>query len=304
MFPLYIKSSLENFVFFLNKPIINLGSNALSVLSIIVILVSIFLLFYVSAKIKNFLTRKVFKKYSIEDNTSLSMASLVRYIIIVLGLIVILQSAGVNLSSLAILFGALGVGIGFGLQSITNNFISGIVILFEKPIKLGDRIEVGGFDEQIEGRVENISARATTILTNDNISVIVPNSEFISSRVINWSHKEQCVRFKIPVGVSHGSDVRLVERLLIETANECPDVLKSPAPAVRFIKFGTSALIFELRAWSETLVHKKGKLTSDLNFGIIEKFREHNIEIPFPQRDLHIKSDKTKPAAETPVEKA
>ncbi len=289
MIDAYIKSSLENLFYYLNKPIIHLGSSALSVLSIIIIIVSIFLLFYVSAKVKNLLTRKVFKKYNIEDNTSLSIASLVRYIIIVLGLIIILQSAGVNLSSLAILFGALGVGIGFGLQSITNNFISGIVILFEKPIKLGDRVEVGGFEEQIEGRVENISARATTILTNDNISVIVPNSEFISSRVINWSHKEQCVRFKIPVGVSYASDVRLVERLLIEVANECPDVLRSPPPAVRFMEFGNSALIFELRAWSESLVHKKGKLISDLNFGIIEKFRENKIEIPFPQRDLHLK---------------
>jgi small-conductance mechanosensitive channel len=242
-------------------------------------------LFWGSSIFKRFLINRAFKKYNIGQSTSQSIATFSRYLIIVLGMVIILQSSGINLSSLSILFGALGVGIGFGLQNITNNFISGIIILFEKPIKVGDRVEVG----DVQGQIVDISARATTVVTNDNISIIVPNSEFVSSQVINWSHNEESVRFKIPVSVSYSSDVRLVERLLLEVAKEDPDVLAKPSPAVRFMEFGDSGLLFELRAWSSSLMYKPGKLVSSLNFRIIEKFREHNIEIPFPQRDLNLR---------------
>jgi len=278
----YIRMASE----LLTKPLVYIGNTPLSILSFLILFFSLVLLFVIASKIKKVLLNKILNKNNIEYSTRLTIATLVKYIIIILGLIIILQSAGINLSTLSILFGALGIGIGFGLQNITNNFISGIIILFEKPIKVGDRVEVGN----IEGRVDSISARATTIFTNDNICIIVPNSEFISSSVINWSYKEQKVRFKIPVSVSYNSDVRLVERLLIEVAKENPDVLETPEPGVRFIEFGDNGLLFELRAWSTSLVHRKGLLTSDLNFAIIEKFREHGIQFPFPQRDIHLKT--------------
>jgi small-conductance mechanosensitive channel len=128
------------------------------------------------------------------------------------------------------------------------------------------------------------------VLTNDNIMIIVPNSKFITESVVNWKHNDARVRFRIPVSVAYGSDVRLVEKLLLEVAKQEQEVLDDPAPAVRFLEFGDSGLAFEPRAWTTSLVHRKGRLISMLNFAIYEKFREHGIEIPFPQRDLHIRS--------------
>lgn len=219
-----------------------------------------------------------------------AITTITTYLIILFALIILLQTAGIDLTTLNVLVGALGIGVGFGLQNIVNNFISGLIILLERSIKIGDRIEVGN----IEGDVVKIGGRSTTILTNDNISVIVPNSKFIIENVVNWSHNERTVRFRIPVSVAYGSDTKLVEKTLLEVAKENPDVLENPEPAVRFIEFGDSGLLFELRAWTMTLIHKKGKLISSLNFAINDKFRERNIEIPFPQRDIHIRSNKTK----------
>lgn len=219
-----------------------------------------------------------------------AITTITTYLIILFALIILLQTAGIDLTTLNVLVGALGIGVGFGLQNIVNNFISGLIILLERSIKIGDRIEVGN----IEGDVVKIGGRSTTILTNDNISVVVPNSKFIIENVVNWSHNERTVRFRIPVSVAYGSDTKLVEKTLLEVAKENPDVLENPEPAVRFIEFGDSGLLFELRAWTMTLIHKKGKLISSLNFAINDKFRERNIEIPFPQRDIHIRSNKTK----------
>jgi small-conductance mechanosensitive channel len=176
------------------------------------------------------------------------------------------------------------VGLGFGLQNVASNFVSGLIILFERPIKLGDRIEVG----DVEGDVVEIRARSTTVVTNDNIAIIVPNSKFISENVVNWSYSDRTVRFAIHVGVAYRTDVRKVEKLLLEVADANPDVLREPKPGVRFMKFGDSALEFELRVWSSTLMHRRGKLTSDLNFAIYEKLSENDIVIPFPQHDLHV----------------
>ncbi|MEQ8811332.1 MAG: mechanosensitive ion channel, partial [Imperialibacter sp.] len=171
-------------------------------------------------------------------------------------------------------------------QNITNNFISGLIILFERPIKVGDRIEVG----VIAGDVISINARATTIITNDNISVIVPNSEFISGTVINWSHSDRNVRFLFPVGVSYKEDPEKVKKILLEVADKNQYVLKSPPPTVMFDEFGDSSLNFSLGVWTSTHIEKPRVLKSELYFEIFKKFTEHNIEIPFPQRDLHIKT--------------
>lgn len=158
--------------------------------------------------------------------------------------------------------------------------------MFERPVKIGDRIVVG----DTEGNVIEIGARSTTVLDNDNIAVIVPNSKFITEEVVNWKFNDGVVRFKIPLSVAYGSDVRRVEKVLLEVAAEDPDVLDQPAPAVRFMAFGDDGLQFELRAWSGTLVDRKGKLISQLNFRIYERFQQEGIQFPFPQRDLHIRS--------------
>ena len=195
---------------------------------------------------------------------------------------------GIDLSALTILAGALGVGIGFGLQNVTNNFVSGIIILFERPIKVGDRIEVG----EVSGDVVRISMRSTTIVTNDNISIIVPNSDFISSKVINWSYTDRNIRFNFPVGVSYKEDPEKVKSFLLEVAKANSAVLKEPKPDVLFSDFGESYLEFRLRVWTREFINRPSVLKSQLYYEIFKKFRENKIEIPYPHRDIIIRNPK------------
>jgi small-conductance mechanosensitive channel len=278
---------------YLNYSIIELGDTSITVWLLLYFIFGIFLLFYLSGKFKKLLINRVLIRYTPELGVRQAIGTIVRYIIVFIGLLIILQTAGIDLSTLTVLAGALGIGIGFGLQAITNNFVSGIIILLERPIKVGDRIEVGGVGANsgsIHGRVVNISARATTIITNDNVSIIVPNSEFTSTRVINWSHNDEVVRFRIPVTVSYSSNVDEVIKLLLEVGKEDPDVLQNPPTDYRLIKFGDDGIHFELLVWTKTLTHRRGFFISNLNVGIIKKFNKHGITIPFPQRDLHMKS--------------
>jgi len=171
-------------------------------------------------------------------------------------------------------------------KKVTDNLISGLTILVEEPIKVGDRVEVG----DVSGDIVNISLRSTTIVTNDNISIIVPNSEFVSSQVINWSHNNRIIRFRLPVGVSYNEDPEVVKKLLLEVADENPNVQKEPKPKVFFDSFGDSSLDFRLGVWTSTYTDKPEFLKSEIYFAIFKKFRENNIQIPFPQRDIHIKS--------------
>lgn len=267
-------------------PVFRVGASALTVGAIALIVLSFLALYGVSLWLKRLVARRLLARTNLDLGAREAIGSLLRYFLLFLGTIVIIQSAGVDLTALNVLAGAIGVGVGFGLQNIANNFISGIIILFERPIKVGDRVEVAGID----GRVVAIGARATTVITNDNIAIIVPNSFFISEPVVNWTRNDPRVRFKIPVGVAYGSDLRLVEKILLEVAQAHPDVLTDPPPAVRLMRFGESAVELELRVWSTGLVHQRGKLISDLNFAIFEKFQQHGIEIPFPQRDVHIRT--------------
>lgn len=285
-----LREYFEPIVNVLNYNLFALGEARITPLSIIYLVVLTFLLFYISNKLKNFLIGKLLEKTKLDLGAKQAIGTIIRYVVMVVGFLVILQTVGINLTTFNVVAGAVGVGIGFGLQNIANNFISGLIILFERPIKVGDRIEV----DKIDGQVTAIGARSTRIKTNDNITIIVPNSKFISENVINWSFENPIVRFRIPVEVSYDSDVDLVSKLLIEVAKENPDVAEDPPPSVRFLRFGENALYFELRAWTSVRLHRRGLLTSDLNFAILRKFREHNIEMPFPQRDLWIRGGQLK----------
>ena len=277
---------LENLRTWLGLPLLHIGGIQLTLWSLLGIAILIIIVFRISTIIRRWLIHHVLLKSGLDTGGREAAGTIVQYAIIVIGLLIIFQSAGIDFTTLNILAGTIGVGLGFGLQNIVNNFVSGLIILFERPIKVGDRIEVG----YIEGDVIKVGARSTTVLTNDNIAIIVPNSRFITENVVNWSHKESKVRFRIPVAVSYESDVRQVERLLLDVARENPDILDDPRPVVRFLEFMESGLKFELRAWSTTLVHRKGKLISSLNFAIFQKFKENQVEMPYPQRDLHIRS--------------
>jgi small-conductance mechanosensitive channel len=242
--------------------------------------------FYILARIiVRILSRRVLPRFDIDRGIQFTMSRITQYLIMILGAVFAFQFVGFNLSGLAVILGFLSVGIGFGLQNITSNFVSGLILLFERPIKIGDRVTVG----DTEGDVLSINMRATTIRSLQNISIIVPNSEFISSNVINWTHGDPTVRIRLDVGVSYGSDVDAVILALEEVAREHPEVLTDPPPRVLHLGFGDSA-------WNMRLTAMIGDpkryyiVLSDLNCAVVRKFRERGIEIPFPQRDLHVRS--------------
>ena len=213
------------------------------------------------------------------------LSRMLQYLIWIFGILVALQVMGFNLTTITVVAGALGVGIGFGLQNVVGNFVAGIVLLFEQPIRIHDRVTV----ENVEGNVVDINFRSTTIITNDNISIIVPNSQFINNSVINWSHGDPKVRIRVPVGVAYGSDVELVTRTLLDVGEGTEGVLEKPKPEVRFKEFGDSSLNFELLVWTDNApLHLQ--LRSRLNYGIDAAFRSNGIQIPFPQRDVHVKA--------------
>lgn len=270
---------------YLDFQVFTIEGNPITFLNILMALILIVLLVFISGKLAKLLENRIFDKNKLDVGIRHAIATIFKYSLITIGVIIILSSSGINLSALTVLVGTLGVGIGFGLQSITSNFISGIIILFERPIKVGDRIEVG----DTLGDVVKISGRATTILTNDNIAIIVPNSDFINKEVTNWSYNDRMVRFKIPISVAYSSDVRLVEKLLLEVAEENPNVLKEPKPLVRFMSYENSALNFELRIWTSSLIHRQGRVISEINFGIFDKFKANDIVVPFPQMDIRMK---------------
>jgi len=273
-----------------NFPLLKLGEVEVTLLVLLQFLILLLVLVYAAGKLKRLLIERLLIRTKLDVGARQAVGSITRYIVLLVGLLIILQSIGINLTTLNVLAGAVGIGVGFGLQNIASNFISGLIILFERPIKIGDRIVVG----DVEGDVTEIGARSTTVVTNNNIAIIVPNSNFISEPVVNWKYTDSKVRFEIPVGVSYGSDVRLVEKLLLEVARENPNVLNEPKPDVCFREFGDSSLNFVLRVWNQKQVHSKMVLYSSLNFAIFDKFKQHGVEIPFPQRDLHIRSGELK----------
>ncbi len=227
----------------------------------------------------------ILEKLQVDEGLRYTLRRITEYILVLLGAMIAFQFIGINLSGLAVIFGLISVGIGFGLQNITANFISGLILLFERPIQVGDRITVG----ETEGDVLEINIRSTTIRSLNNISIIVPNSEFVSSRVVNWSHGDPKIRIDVAVGVSYNSDLDTVIRCLKEVAEENPEVLKKPAPEVHLREFGDSAWNMVLRIWIRN-PKRHYYVQSDINCAIVRKFRQHAVEIPFPQHDVHIRS--------------
>lgn len=267
-------------------PLIPVGAQPITLWMITFVAVLGFVLVYFSGKMQKWLVDKLHQRPSLDYGTAQSITSIARYGIIAIGFVIILQAAGIDLSTVTVLAGGLGIGVGLGLQTIISNLVSGLIIMFERPVKVGDRIEVGG----VCGDVIKLRLRAATIRTNDKIDIIVPNNEFINGNVINWSHSSRDVRISVPVGVSYSADPEKVKDCLLAAAKDCKDVLKNPKADVIFDGFGDSALNFELRVYTATHYNKPKVLKSTLNFLIFKKLTDAQIEIPFPQRDLHIKS--------------
>jgi small-conductance mechanosensitive channel len=234
---------------------------------------------------KKLLRSRVLRLTGLSRGSQETVAQIATYGIIFFGTMVMLQLWGLDLSSLTIFASVVGVGIGLGLQGIAKEFISGLVLIFDRPIKVGDFVNVG---EQM-GTVERISVRSTEIRTLDEVSIIIPNSRFLESEVINWTHHSPISRLRIPVGVAYGSNLTLVRGALIDAAKEHADVLAEPAPKVFFIGMGESSLDFNLMVWIDE-PRKQFRIKSDLYFRIEAILRHRGVEIPFPQRDLNVRS--------------
>ena len=258
---------------------------ALSLVQIFLLIALLIVVFWVSSRTKRFLFTRFLANSGLDRSLQYAISQVVSNAVLVIGIFIVLENTGIHLGALTVFAGAVGVGVGFGLQNIASNFISGLVILAERPITIGDRIEVAG----LAGQVQQIRARSTVILTNDNITMIVPNTKFIDSPVTNWTYGDPRVRFRLPVGVAYGSDVNKVREALLAVGRENPNTLKDPAPSVFLEKFGENSIDFELVVWSSEMSSRPRRYRSDLNFVIEEKLREAGIEIPNPQRDLHFR---------------
>lgn len=258
----------------------------LSLLQIFLLVVMLIGVFWLSSHTKRFLFNRFLVNSGLNRSLQYAISQVASNAVLVIGVLIVVTNTGINFGALAVFAGAIGVGIGVGLQTIASNFISGLVILAERPIALGDRVEVGN----VTGQVEKIRARCTIIRTNDNISMIVPNSKFIEEPVTNWTYGDPRVRFRIPIGVAYGSDLEVVREALIAAGRETEHTLEDPAPSVFLEKFGDSSIDFELVVWSSEMSYRPRRYKSDLYFAIAKKLKEAGIEIPFPQRDIHIRS--------------
>lgn len=270
----------------LGYSIVRIGSISITPAFLIKAAIFLTILIALSRLLQTVIIARLLRRIRIAESQRFALGRFITYAFFLGGLFVGLQSLGVNLNSLVIFGGAVGVGVGLGLQNVVSNFVAGLILLIEQPIRIGDRIEI----KDTLGDVIRIAARSTWVRTNDNIVIVVPNSDFISNATINWTGNDPKVRIHVPLGVGYDSDPDEVRALLLQVAGQHQDVLKEPAPDVMFTDYGDSSLNFTLRVWTENHTHTPQILKSDLYFAIFRLFKEHEIELPFPQRDLHIRS--------------
>ena len=269
---------------YLNKQL-TFGRISVSASSLILAVVVIMVTVAVSRYASTFVDHRLAKRSHIDPGLRYTICRLIRYGVVTVGsLIAIKQGLGVDLTSIAVIFTALSVGIGFGLQYLAADIASGFILLFERPIRVGDRITIG----EDEGDVESINLRTTVVSTNDRIAIIIPNSKLVSQRVINWSYADPRARISIPIGVADDSDTDLVTKTLIEAAKGVEFVLTDPPPRVQFLKFGDYSLDFRLLVWTNQ-PRRHPQIRSDINYRIYQLFREHNIRIPYPTQEMVLK---------------
>jgi len=250
-------------------------------LGVLVVLITIFLSRWGSS----LLDRRLANRRHIDPGLRYTICRLAKYVVVTIGMLVALRQAfGIDLTSIAVIFTALSVGIGFGLQYIAADIASGFILLFERPIRIGDRITIG----EDEGDVQSINLRTTVVTTNDRIAIIVPNSKLVGQRVVNWSYGDPRARIAIPIGVADDSDIELVTATLIRAAEGVANVLDEPKPRVQFLKFGDYSLDFRLLVWTNQ-PRRHVQIRSDINYRIARLFRERSIRIPYPTQEFLLK---------------
>ena len=270
--------------------ILDIGNYSLSIFNILAVVFILVIARLITSNLARYLRKKINQKEDPSDGRSLALIQIGRYVIYLLALLFAFRSVGIDVTPFLIGSSALFIGLGFGLQDAFKDFISGLILLFEGNMVIGDIIE---FENGILATVKGINFRTSKVRTRDGIVIFVPNSQLTNNRVINWTNSNVLTRFHVSVGVAYGSDTQLVEKILLQVASEDKAVSSKIKAFVRFVDFGNSSLDFEIQFWSEE-VWRIEFVKSRIRFAIDKKFREHNVSIPFPQRDLHLKSSQVK----------
>jgi len=272
---------------FLSTRLFRVGETQVTVSSLLLALAIIVASFVLSRLARTFVADRLLGRTRLGVGSRYAIGRVVGYIVLALGILVALQPLGFNATTLAVFGGALGIGLGFGLQDVVKNFVAGLIILVERPIQIGDSIELG----DVTGEVAEIRGRATVVRTNDDVYLIVPNSKFISETVVNRSFRQRRVRYRIPVTVASDSDPETVEAALLEAAGRSGNVLADPPPTVWFREFGESGLTFELLCWTSKLVGSAGSMRSELNRLVYEAFKARGVSIPSREIDVRLRED-------------
>jgi small-conductance mechanosensitive channel len=265
---------------------VQIGQLRLSPLTVVKVGLSLWFALWLANGIAGMVERRMARSQGSSATTRVLVSKLTRIALVTLAILVALSAVGIDLTALAVFSGALGVGLGFGLQKIFSNLVSGLILLMDRSIKPGDVISLG----PTYGWVNHLGLRYTSVITRDAIEHLIPNEELIVQRVENWSFSDSLVRLRVPVGISYDSDVRLAMKLCLESAKQIARVQKDPEPRINVTGFGDSSVNLELRIWINDPQQGRGSVISDVLLVIWDLFHEHGIEIPFPQRDLHLKS--------------
>lgn len=263
--------------------LIEIDKYSISVYNILLVIIIFFAVKGITYSLDNIIKKRLEKKGITDEGRSSSVTQILKYFVYILGFFIVVKSLGIDIDIILGVFAALGLGIGFALQDVFKDLISGIIILFEGNVAVGDVLEVDG----LVGSVQEIKLRTSLIKTRDGIYMVIPNNRIVNEKVVNWTANHRVTRFNVAVGVAYGSNVNQVKQLLFKAVEEVPQISKEPEPVVFFHDFGDSALQFEVHFW----IHKTWEveaIRSDLRFKIDELFRENNIQIPFPQRDVHL----------------
>ena len=279
-------------------PLVQLGQTKVTLWIIIKAVLILLAFVYASRLLQAYLDYKIYPKVGVEPGLGYALNTFFKYFIFAIGFLISLKVVGLDLRFLYVFAGAIGIGIGLGLQGMAANMISGFALIFGGKIRKGDWIEVSG----TIGTVTDIYLRATNVRTRDNIEYLIPNSDFVSGTVVNYSLSSPMIRIDLPVGVSYGADPSEVEKILLTAAEREPLVSKQTPPAVRFVEYGDNSINFELLIWIDVSKTARRLVRSALYFAIFEELRKANIEIPFPQRDIHIRSTVARHDALTPAQ--
>ena len=271
---------------FLDGLALELGATRISALSVIKGIASVAVLMWIAGFISTLFEDRLRQMRELTPSVQVLLSKVARIILFTLAILLGMNSVGIDLTALAVFSGAIGLGLGFGLQKVVSNLISGVILLLDKSVKPGDVIAIG----TTYGWINKLSARYVSVITRDGIEHLIPNEELITQRVENWSFSDTNVRLKLPIGVSYGSDVRKAMELCIQAGKENARVLDNPPPVCQLKNFGDNAVLLELRVWVADPQNGMGNIRSAIHLAVWDLFHENGVEFPFPQRDLHIKS--------------